>query len=348
VAVGLVEAASNTLYVSPALSRDGQTPGFADLQAAAATLERFDSVLVAAPYQAFAPGDVEIRRLPPSTSTHPIPVKADIVVCDSRYPERLGGQVAMGGPLTLMDNSWGGVVAVLGSHAAELLNVADTDADTVVWVNQHQVAVTALLAPSGNEGLDGAVLLSPQATGLLGSGASPKVLVGTIAGRAEALEDAIPMALSPDNPGGVEVSVPSGLASLQGKVASDLSGLMSTLGWVILALAAMSAATSMLLSIHQRAPEVALRRAVGASRWAIWRGFMTEGALIGLAGGLVGALLGVAGTIWMARARGWTPTVGLQLPLTAVLLGLATAILAAALPAAHAAHRNPAVLLRGT
>jgi ABC-type antimicrobial peptide transport system permease subunit len=72
--------------------------------------------------------------------------------------------------------------------------------------------------------------------------------------------------LAPDNPGGVEVSVPSGLASLQAEVATNLTGLMNTLGWVILGLAAMSAATSMLLSIHQRAPGIALRRAVGATR----------------------------------------------------------------------------------
>jgi hypothetical protein len=247
-----------------------------------------------------------------------------------------------------LDNTWSGLVAVLGSKTAELLSVADATTDVLVWVNQHPVPVTAVLAATGVEGLDNALLLSPADADLMAIPASGEILVAATAGRAEALHDAIPFALAPDNPGGIEVSVPSGRASLQAAVASNLTGLMNTLGWVVLGLAAMSAATSMLLAIHQRASEIALRRAVGASRLAIWRGFVTEGALIGLAGGTVGSLAGVVGTICMAGARGWAPAIGLRLPLTAVALGFGTAILASALPAAWAASRSPAALLRGT
>jgi macrolide transport system ATP-binding/permease protein len=348
VAGRLLDAASNSLYVSTSTQTSSGPAGFAGLAQAAASLETLAGVKTAAPHMSYAPADVEVRRLTPSTKTLSVLLRNDIVVCDSRYPAQLGGQVAAGAPLTILDNTWGGLVAVLGAQTAESLGVAEAGPGVTVWVNQHPVPVVSLLKPTGSEGLDGGLLLSPAGAELLSIPISATILVGSAPGRAEALHDAIPMALAPANPGEIEVSVPSDLASLQAGVASNLSGLMNAIGWVILALAAMSAATSMLLSIHQRAPEIALRRAVGATRLAIWRGFMAEGALIGLAGGTIGALAGVAGTIALARARGWTPAVGLQLPATAVVLGLATAILAAALPAAHAAHRKPATLLRGT
>ncbi|MDR1635553.1 MAG: ABC transporter permease [Bifidobacteriaceae bacterium] len=146
--------------------------------------------------------------------------------------------------------------------------MAEAGEGVLLWVNQHPVPVTGILAPSGGEALDNALLLSPAAAELLAVPIRERVVVATIPGRAEALHDAIPFALAPANPGGVDVSVPSDLASLQASVATNLTGLMNTLGWVVLALAAMSAATSMLLSIHQRAPEIALRRAVGATRSA--------------------------------------------------------------------------------
>jgi macrolide transport system ATP-binding/permease protein len=348
VATRLLDAASNALYVSTPVSAPTGQEAFAELAEAAARLEGLDGVAGAAPSFSYAPTDVEVRRLAPSTVSWPTELRGDVVVCDSRYPVRLGGEVQSGAPLALLDNSWDGLVGVLGAKTAELLGIASADVDVMVWVNQHPVPVSAILAPRGTESLDNALLLSPVGAELMATPTSGTVLVGTAPGRAEALHDAIPSALAPDNPGGIEVSVPSGLASLQASVASNLTGLMNTLGWVILGLAAMSAATSMLLSIHQRGPEIALRRAVGATRLAIWRGFMAEGALIGLAGGMVGALAGVAGTVWMAGVRGWEPAIGLRLPLTALALGLATAILASALPAARAAARNPATLLRGT
>jgi macrolide transport system ATP-binding/permease protein len=352
VATRLLDAASNRLYVSmpvdssPVMS--ARRAGFAELVDAAAVLESLEGVARAAPYFSLAPADVEVRRLAPRIGFLPERLRGDIVVCDSRYPALLGGQVAVGGPLRVLDNGWDGLVAALGAKTAEQLALTQAGPDVTIWVNQHPVPVVAVLGASGVEALDNALLLSPAGVDLLQAPTDGQILVGTAPGRAEALHDAVPFALAPANPGGVDVSLPSDLASLQASVASNLTSLMNALGWVVLGLAAMSAATSMLLSIHQRAPEIALRRAVGATRLALWRGFMAEGALIGLAGGIVGALAGVAGTVGLAHARGWTPALGLQLPVAAVALGLATAVLASSLPASHAARRNPATLLRGT
>ncbi|MDR2347546.1 MAG: ATP-binding cassette domain-containing protein, partial [Bifidobacteriaceae bacterium] len=302
VAAKLLEAASTRLYVSTSSEAPMGRAGFEALLEAAAALERLDGVEGAAPHFSYAPRDVEVRRLAPGAVTHAELLRADVVVCDSRYPTRLGAEVAAGAPLTILDAIWSagtgvpagsgldgaagatggpsgsgaagasGLVAVLGAKAAELLGVAGAEPGTLVWVNQHAVAVTAILAPSGIESLDNALLLSPPGADLLSGTSSALILVAAAPGRAEALHRAIPLALAPANPGGVEVSTPSDLASLQAAVASNLTELMSTLGWVILALAALSAATSMLLSIHQRAPEIALRRAVGAKRLAVWRG----------------------------------------------------------------------------
>ncbi len=51
----------------------------------------------------------------------------------------------------------------------------------------------------------------------------------------------------------------------------------------------------MLARFMWRAPEIGVRRALGASRGAIYRQFLTEAAAIGLAGGVLGLLLTALG-----------------------------------------------------
>ncbi len=106
------------------------------------------------------------------------------------------------------------------------------------------------------------------------------------------------------------------------------------------------AAALMLGSVAARVPESGLRRAVGARPRDIRLQFLVETAATALAGGALGALVGV-GFAWYVAAR-----MGLSVGLApgAVLLGLALAaavgLLAGVLPARRAARLEPAVALR--
>jgi putative ABC transport system permease protein len=106
------------------------------------------------------------------------------------------------------------------------------------------------------------------------------------------------------------------------------------------------AASLMLVSVNERTGEIGLRRAVGARPVDIRRQFLIETAMITLAGGLGGILVGGGGALIVAAHLGLN---GL-LPGRAILLGLvlstATGLLAGVLPARRAALLQPATALR--
>jgi macrolide transport system ATP-binding/permease protein len=136
------------------------------------------------------------------------------------------------------------------------------------------------------------------------------------------------------------------LANLQAGITSDLTGLLGVLAWVILALSALSAGTTMFLSVQHRAPEIALRRAMGASQASVWRIFTYEGVLIGLAGGVFGYIAGVGLVVLATRHNGWPTCIGTASVLLGLVVGLVTGILASTIPALYAARRDPAQILR--
>jgi len=55
----------------------------------------------------------------------------------------------------------------------------------------------------------------------------------------------------------------------------------------------LSVINTMIMSVNERTREIGVKKAVGASDWDIVREYVTESALIGLLGGVVGLLLGI-------------------------------------------------------
>ena len=116
---------------------------------------------------------------------------------------------------------------------------------------------------------------------------------------------------------------------------------------MLLALASLSAATAMYLSVQARAPEIALRRALGASRSSIWRIFTLVGLIIGAAGGVAGGVTGLCGVLIVCAAQPWTPTLDIRIVVVGLGAGCVTGVLSATYPALVAARANPASAIRG-
>ncbi len=106
----------------------------------------------------------------------------------------------------------------------------------------------------------------------------------------------------------------------------------------------------MLARFMRRAPEIGVRRALGASRGAIYRQFLIEAAAIGLAGGVLGLLLTALGMAGIGRvfepdiAR--LATLDASLLLLTVALAVATTLIAALYPTWRAAQVQPAWQLK--
>ncbi len=106
----------------------------------------------------------------------------------------------------------------------------------------------------------------------------------------------------------------------------------------------------MLARFMRRAPEIGVRRALGASRGAIYRQFLIEAAAIGLVGGVLGLLLTALGMAGIGHvfepeiAR--LATLDASLLLLTMLLAVATTLIAALYPTWRAAQVQPAWQLK--
>jgi putative ABC transport system permease protein len=106
----------------------------------------------------------------------------------------------------------------------------------------------------------------------------------------------------------------------------------------------------MLARFMRRAPEIGVRRALGASRGAIYRQFLAEAAAIGLAGGLLGLLLTALGMAGIGKV--FEPDIArlarldASLFLLTVLVAVLATLVAALYPAWRAAHVQPAWQLK--
>jgi len=107
------------------------------------------------------------------------------------------------------------------------------------------------------------------------------------------------------------------------------------------ALGVLAVADVVFLNIRERAPELAAIRAFGWRESALSRLVITEGAIIGLAGSLAGAALGLAAAALFA---GQVPATLYLIAAAAVVGGLLVTTTAALLPA-QALRRLPAAHL---
>lgn len=105
----------------------------------------------------------------------------------------------------------------------------------------------------------------------------------------------------------------------------------------------------LLAKFLRRSTEIGLRRALGASRLAVFSQCLMEAGLIGLLGGIGGLLLTLMG-LWLIRQQpvAYADLAYLDLPMFALTLVLAVAVslIAGLLPAARASRVDPALQLK--
>jgi lipoprotein-releasing system permease protein len=166
-------------------------------------------------------------------------------------------------------------------------------------------------------------------------------------------------------------SLASQLGSRYGLLATSWEGLFSSLieqlrlqkaligvvVFLIIIVAAMGIANILILTVAEKTTEIAILRALGASEAQVLRVFTLEGLLLGGTGTIIGALLGLAASLYFKYQP--YPLPGdlyfiTQLPVElqwqdvvwVCSVSLATAIIASLLPARRASRLQPAEVLR--
>ena len=216
-----------------------------------------------------------------------------------------------------------------------------------IWVDGQLMPVVGLFDP-GNGGYEfrNSVIVSPGTLQRTGRG-QVTYIAETERGYGKAVAKAIPLTLKPAEPSQINVETPSDLQSLRASVASDLGLYVGVLSGILLVLASLSAATAMYLSVQSRTAEIALRRAIGSSKWLIARIFLMEGVMLGVLGGSIGACSGMIATIILSLVQGWQAVLSPGFVVLGVGVGALTGLVSSAYPAWVASRKSPADAMRG-
>ncbi|MBK8793598.1 MAG: ABC transporter permease [Holophaga sp.] len=94
----------------------------------------------------------------------------------------------------------------------------------------------------------------------------------------------------------------------------------------------------MLVSVTERTPEIGIRLAIGARKKDIRRQFLLEAALLSMAGGVVGVLMGSAIALLVKAVAGFPAEVTLGIVFTSITLSTLVGLAAGFLPARRASN----------
>lgn len=343
----LAQAALDELQVSlsasgaQAFESGGTTPS--DLRK---SIEGLEGVVDVGLRYDMASKDLKPSRFQPGLAVHEPTFAGSLLAVDSHYLELNGAVVKPASALSLLDESFGKPVALVGRETAVRWGISAAGPDQKIWVGGQPVPVVGVIdSPGRNPLLSDSIVMGigdfdrPAWT-------DPMFIVRTVPGFPAPLSEAVPLVLDAAHPEYFKVSTVADLRSLRRGVNTDLSVFIGILSWVLLALACLSSATSMYLTVLTRRPEIALRRAIGTSRASIRRMFVIEGLLVGTGGGLAGGAAGMLALLVFCLQQGWTPVLGLDAVAMGVAAGAVTGVLAATYPAISASRADPAQAIR--
>jgi putative ABC transport system permease protein len=130
------------------------------------------------------------------------------------------------------------------------------------------------------------------------------------------------------------------------KILTALTLTVAGIAGISLTVAGVLVMNVMLVSVTQRTAEIGLLKALGATRRQLLWLFLTEAALLSVAGAVLGVMLGY---LTLAVLQVFYPDFPMQLPSWALLAALAvslfTGLIFGVLPARKAANLNPIAAL---
>jgi putative ABC transport system permease protein len=136
------------------------------------------------------------------------------------------------------------------------------------------------------------------------------------------------------------------LISAASSVDRTLTILLGGVAGISLLVGGIGVMNIMLVSVTERIREIGLRKALGATPRLIRRQFLVEASVLGLAGGALGAGLGIIGAVFLPGVVGDPITISPLAVALAVVVAMAIGVIFGVYPASRAAHLAPIDALR--
>lgn len=275
-------------------------------------------------------------------------VRLNVIAAQPDAMSALGVQVGAGRFFDLGHAGRGEPIAVLDSVAAKDLRLVEP-VGKVVYLNGRPVTVVGVFdAPAGASDLTAtAVVPYEVCQGDPAAYRPSELVIRTALGAAEQVAAEAPTAAQPTRPDALVAMVPAQLKTFRQGVERDTTALFLSLALISLVIGALGVSNTTLVSVLERRSEIGLRRALGASRRAVAAQFLTESALLGLLGGVLGTFVAVDVTAAVALVKNWLIVLPPGLLPGGPALGLLVGLLAGAYPAWSASRLGPATTLRG-
>ena len=252
-------------------------------------------------------------------------------------------------------------VVVLGSDTATQLYGTTNAVGRTVTISNIEFTVIGVLSSagsSGNTSLDdiAVVPLSTAAEQLVGGSSRDAVSriyveaasAGQLSGASQETTQLLLNLHSITSPSNADFTVASqnSLVSTATAVARTLTVLLTGIAALSLLVGGIGVMNIMLVSVTERTREIGLRKALGAPPWAIRRQFLVEASILGLAGGVLGALLGIVSAHTLPKLLNSTVVVSGAAVAGSVVVAVAIGLVFGVYPATRAARLAPIDALR--
>jgi len=300
---------TNLLIISPGstTSTTGLRGGFGS----ASTLTQADAAALASPVvapdiQAVAPTTSSSQSLTAGTANW----TTSVVGTTPSWLSVRSRTLEYGTFFTAADNATAATNVVLGSTTAEQLFGFDDVVGQSVTIAGKPFTIVGVLAPNGSSGgsnNDDTAVIPLSTAQQRVAGGSSRTTVSTIyvqarsqdtlsAAYQEAQTELLAMhGITSAAAADFTITTQASLVTTAASVSKTLTVLLAGIAAISLLVGGIGVMNIMLVSVTERIREIGLRKALGARPRLIRRQFLLEASLLGFAGGLLGAAVGIGG-----------------------------------------------------
>lgn len=351
---------SNLLIVTPGSSTDseGMRGGFGS----GATLTRSDAEALASDVNAPDVAGVAPEKTSSlSVETSETNWTTQVVGTTEDWTDVRSRELALGEFFTAEDEADQATVVVLGAETATELFGSPDAVGRSVTIEGTVFSVVGVLAEAGADSSsdldDMAVIpLSTAANQVMGG--TSRSSVSTIYLKA-ASEDVLSAAyqeaeavllnlhgITDADSADFSINSQDALVSTATSVYRTLTVLLTGIAALSLLVGGIGVMNIMLVSVTERTREIGLRKALGAPPWAIRRQFLVEASILGLAGGVIGAALGIVAAKALPGVLGTSIVVLPAAVVGSIVVALVIGVVFGVYPAVRAARLAPIDALR--